>query len=734
MLKRRERLSSAIVRQSLAAPWLTIVAWLLLCAAAAPFAAAVKIETTVESILDRDSEEWAFYQDAQYEFGGDEMLVVAARAASPWDPKLLDGMEQLAGALSEIKGIRRVDSLSTTPLLALRDDGSLDLSPAHSADATVGPELIRRANEDKFARDNLLSRDGRMHAVNVLYEPGEYGSEDTLTSLIDESGIGSRVYVSGVPVFRWNTNRQTVHELMTLGPIAAAVLIVLLAALLGSVRTALKLVLASTIPTVLTVAAMGATGTPFTISTLILPVLLLGLASAYSMHVVAASWRPGTDLCTKVCDVSFPVLLSGVTTALGFLAIATVRIDAIREIASFGALGTAVATGVSLSLVPAILQLSAPVTASPPAAGFAMRRILDPAWRFAAAHTKRILVVAAVSLTAASILAFGLTVDTDVIRWFPEDHRIRQDYREIRESIAGITPVNFVVQLPRNSALDIDTVQALLEFEQATELEGDVGSVISIARPVCQLAASLRGESGCVLPDSDEELAQLLLALESIPMVQDLINDSGNRLNIPARLDTNSSSEIITLTASLEGLAQELIPGAEVQATGVMYEFARSQEAISWGQIQGVALASVVIWMALAIGISDPKLALLAMVPNLGPIIICLGAMSAFGIPIDAGTVLIGNLALGIAVDDTAHLLAPRTQGALGPPVLDSASFSHVGVPIAFSTAVLAAAFFVLGTSGFVFIQHLGVITGLVLITCFLADLLVLPALARFPK
>ena len=43
------------------------------------------------------------------------------------------------------------------------------------------------------------------------------------------------------------------------------------------------------------------------------------------------------------------------------------------------------------------------------------------------------------------------------------------------------------------------------------------------------------------------------------------------------------------------------------------------------------------------------------MIPNLSPILITLGFMGWAGIPLDTFTLLIGSIALGLAVDDTIH-------------------------------------------------------------------------------
>ena len=77
--------------------------------------------------------------------------------------------------------------------------------------------------------------------------------------------------------------------------------------------------------------AMGAVGVPITITTAVLPSVLLALGCAYSLHLLsAASSTSGSERTEALLEVSFPIALSGLTTSLGLLAVSFVRIDAIR--------------------------------------------------------------------------------------------------------------------------------------------------------------------------------------------------------------------------------------------------------------------------------------------------------------------------------------------------------------------------------------------------------------------
>ena len=112
---------------------------------------------------------------------------------------------------------------------------------------------------------------------------------------------------------------------------------------------------------------------------------------------------------------------------------------------------------------------------------------------------------------------------------------------------------------------------------------------------------------------------------------------------------------------------------------------------------------------------------------------VAFGAMGWFRIPLDAGTVILGSLALGVAVDDTVHLteafVNARERGAEQATALREA-LARVLPPITYTTAVVATGFLVLGFSGFTLTPESGPVDlGVVMVLCLIADLSLLPLL-----
>ena len=142
--------------------------------------------------------------------------------------------------------------------------------------------------------------------------------------------------------------------------------------------------------------------------------------------------------------------------------------------------------------------------------------------------------------------------------------------------------------------------------------------------------------------------------------------------------------------------------------------------------------ATCVIGLILWASYGSASMAVTGLIPNVIAVVVGFGAMGWSGIALDAGTALLGSLVLGIAVDDTVHVLSgfQRGQGAgqSRERAIESA-LREVLPPVVATSVTVGAGFAVLGLSGFLPIRHLGFLTVGILFLCLLADLLLLPAL-----
>ena len=730
----------AILGFALDRPRAILAGWFALLLLSIPGALQLSIDTSTDNVLDRTTPQWAAYQESLDLFGGDELLVVAMASDTPFDRSSLERVVALTEELEAIEGVRRVDSMRTVPLIRVDENLDLDtrasLADGIPSEAVPLAELRESLQRDRIAPASLISGDEKTVAINVLLE-GDMGNEiEGVLEEVRSVALGSGAWVSGVPVFRTEINVRTGAEIGFFVIITILVVGSLLAFTFRSWIAVLCPLWVGGLGTAATLAGMGMSGVPITLSTMILPSIMLALGCAYSMHILTEASRTSESrtLRTALTSVAVPIALSGITTCIGFLAIAFVRIDAIRQVGSFGALGVFVVTAATLTVLPALLR-TFPTSVPTMIHGAWLRERVQP--RLVDAINQRGTAMIGVAILVVCTFGTGLfrlTLETDVTRWFPPGNEIRDAYDEIGERLSGISPMNVVVRAPADrSVLEPESLAAIDALSTHLQAMPDVGKSISIADPLRMVHGGFLEDASLPLPERQDLAEQYLLMLESLDQIEDLVTDDRAHANIVLRVDDNGSQHLVGLGREVERWWSEHGPtGYEATATGIMFEFGRASNAIAEGQIRGLTFALAIIATILFAMFRSVTLTLAALVPNVVPIAVGFGLMGIAGIPLDAGTVLAGSLALGVAVDDTIHVVSAYydriAKGEL-PEKASAGALEKVLPALVATTVITGIGFAVLGLSAFTFTRNLGLLVAGVLSICLIADALLLPAI-----
>ena len=738
-LESRSRIPRALVGLGLQSPRLVLIVWAAIAIVSSFGVAKLRVETSTDSVLDRSDPDWAFYQDSQRRFGGDEILTLLIDGDTPFDPAILREVAGLTERFQDLPGVGRVDSLATVPLIRSSSNGDLSLEPALAAGVPQTPEALQvlaaRVRADRIAPRTLVSSDERAFAVNLVLERGAEAHYASILAEVERATQGARVWVSGVPVFRLAADSRTRSELALFTPLTIAVVVLVLVLLFRSAQAALIPVGSSALGVWIMLGVMGALQVPLTITTVILPSVLLALGCAYSLHLLSAVSNAGeTERVDALLAVSFPIALSGLTTSLGFLAVSIVRIDAIRDIGALGALGVLSVLAATLTVGPAALTLWPLPVREVRFQRWICDRATPAVLCFVRRHRRGVLIAWLAAMMGVSVGLGRLAVETDVILWFQPDDPIRVSYRNIRDRLSGISPLNVVIEAPDASPVNTPAVISAIDRLSAhLESLPAVGRSISIADPLRQLHGGFSGDPTLPLPGDEASISQYLVLLESKPYVRDLITADWKAANLLLRVDDNRSGALRDVAKEAERWwAENGVSGYTARTTGVMYEFARAEDAIAFGQLRGLAFAFLTIAGLLFAIFGSLRLAWIALVPNLVPIAMGFGAMGLLGIPLDAGTVVIGNLAFGIAVDDSIHAVTgffTRWRAGDSSSIALESTYRGVAPPLIYTTALVALGFGVLAFSDFAVIRHLGILTAGLMVLCLLADLLLLPAM-----
>ncbi|MBW2267851.1 MAG: MMPL family transporter [Deltaproteobacteria bacterium] len=726
-----------------------------------PLALRLRIDPSTELLLPRGDPGVEAYRRAIVDFGDDQIFVVAMQCDDVFRSEHLMALRRVSDAVSRIEGVRGVASLvKVTAFRYDPDEDWIEVRPFIEEIPDSTEELARlreRALTTAPYRRNLISDDGRTAALNISFKPmtdrefiAAKLDAQIRTTLAAETSDQRRFYVSGRPHVKSLMYETMIRDLAVLIPAVLVVVGLVLALVAGSARGLWLPLGGVALAIVWTFGAVALLDRPLTVLTVLLAPTLIAIGSVYGVHVVnryeeelATAGGGEAIVLRTTLEMRVPVCIAGVTTMIGFAALLISDVPAVFEIGAFSILGVASVTLLSLSAVPAalvLLPLPPEVSGRRVRLAAGCRRVLDAALRRAAhlACARSGLVIGGFGVvTLVALLAVPrIVIDTDYLSFFDADSEVRRDFDRINELLSGAVPLYIVLrgEVPgafREPAL----LRAVEELERRIEALPGVGRTLSLLEGVRSLNRAI--ESGVPaeerIPDSREAVTELLFMVPKGDLLRFSTIDQ-SALNVVVRTGEVGSAAMRELTRRIDAeLASGVLPASvDAEVTGHAVLLNRAADGVARSQPRTVALAALAIFVLLAAGLRSVRLGLVAMLPNVVPILIFFGTLGLGAAPLSLPTSLIGSVALGIAIDATAHYLVRyRNERRGGASAAEAALRTQLsaGRPVAIAAAMLACGFFAVAASEFATLRQFGVLTAFTMLTCAATDLLLLPAI-----
>ncbi|MFH1809808.1 MAG: MMPL family transporter [Pseudomonadota bacterium] len=700
--------------------------------------------------LDDGDPRTRFWQRSIQAFGrGDNLLFVVAEHAEPdgaVSPAARSHLERLASELRGRPFALEVVSADSALLPVSRDD-SLELIEGRQLDGAA-----LRAHP--LLQGRLVSADGRMNVL-ILAVADSHRRVEELTAVVEEieawlrdhaAPPGLRLGLAGVPFVRVNIVRTLIADQMRYTPVTALVVALALLLVLRSLRRAVPPMIAVVVATLIGVAAGVATGTPVDIVNQMLPVLILIIAFSDALHLVARHGDelamgkpPAQALAVTVRHLALACLLTSLTTAAGFASLTTMQTPVIRRFGLVASLAIVLAFVVILTLLPALLALlplgKGAVAPSPGLANLALR----VGW--VGMRWPRAVLLGVVLLGAGSAALGYARVHADIhlIDYFPEHDDSRQLLERVERQLGGVLGMDVVLEAREGQALlDADLLRRLDTLQARVRTLPGVNSAFGVVDILSALHQAVSGSEVERLPSSREALAQtwLLTELSGRPLpLHGLVGEDGHLLRTTLRLQDIGGRQSLQLAQAIEQIGTEVMAGRPdliVRVTGDAESVSRHTMIVIRDLFLSLCLAGGAIFLCLLVAFRSLRLALLSVIPNALPLILTSGFMGLIGADLDFGNVVIFSVSLGLAVDDTVHILARYREEAIAPgdnrEIIERALLGS-GRAVVLTTLVLGSGMLVLMTSSFVPTRMFGLLTLVTLATALVADLLVLPAL-----
>ncbi len=740
-------------------PLMAVAAALVVTATLAFGIRSLGFNTDYKVFFDRDNPDLVAFERMSTVFSRDDTILFVLRpdTGDIFTPTTLGALEALTNAAWHIPHAVRVDSPTNFQFTRAAGD-DLVIDDLVRTAARLPPEALARTREialgDPDLVHKLVAGDGRAAGVLVTLHLPEGSPVATLDAVATARELADRtrattpgltVAVTGLAPIAAAYPEASQRDIATLLPAMLGVVLLVLLVQLRSVSgslVAMAIILASSMAAF---GVAGWSGILLTPPTMMAPLIIITIAVADCLHIIMAVQKArdggaqGREAVRRALRATVkPVVITSVTTAVGFLALNFASSPPYREMGTMAAAGTAVALLLSLTVLPAALML--PFVGRRRGSGPGMVAAASARLAAVVCRAPGRIVAATLALSAA-ILPFGLllTIDDHIVEYFDESMQIRRDTDFALEHLTGVYNVAFAVETGRDYGIADPAYLARLEaFTGWLRAQPEVRSVSSFSDTVKSMNRSLHGDDPAWyrLPDTPELASQYTLLYEySLPYGRTLMDRVDLRKSVTrvmVSLDAVSTAQILAVKARGEAWLRDHGAWGEPRGTGVAVMFAglthHNIEAMLWG----TAWVLIAVIVAVGLSLGSWRLGLVSVAPNVLPPVLAFCLWAAGGGLVNTAVSMVTVVALGLIVDATIHLLARYQQGRHAggsPEAAVRAALDGVSAPIVASTVTLAAGFLILSQSSYRMNADMGLLSAVMVTVAMVFDLVFLPAL-----
>ena len=372
----------------------------------------------------------------------------------------------------------------------------------------------------------------------------------------------------------------------------------------------------------------------------------------------------------------------------------------------------------------------------------AIQRLLMRCGEFSVLHARWVISCSAALVAVALMGVLQLRLSHSPIKWLPEDNAYRISTDIMNEQMGGALFLEVLIDTGVENGLhDPAVLQRLNDLRSATLLleSGSVhaGTTISLADVVMEIHQALNENRSdyYAIPTGPALVAQELLLFENAGSddLEDVVDSQFRSGRFTVKIPMTDAVEYGAYLELLDAEVRRIMGSdVEVTFTGLMRIMSGTIYAMMVTMTRSYLIAFAVIVPLMIVLIGNFKIGLVSMIPNLAPIVIVLGIMGWLGFPLDAFTLLIGSIAIGLAVDDTIHFMHNfrRYYERSGEVIVAvRETLSSTGQALLFTSLVLSTGFFIFTLASLNNIFFFGLLTGLAILLAFLADLILAPAL-----
>ena len=588
---------------------------------------------------------------------------------------------------------------------------------------------------------------------------------------MDDYRQHARLHLGGVPMIVSDMMSFIRHDLVTFGFAVLAILALMLFFVFRKLQWVLLPLLTAAATAVITTGFLGMVGWPVTVVSSNFLALVLIFSLSLTIHLIVRyrelhRLQPDADQRALVSETvrskAAPCLFNALTTMVAFCSLV---VSDIRPVIDFGwimVFALAVSMLLAFTLYPATLMLIRP--GEPQQGRDIMGMITKACAGMVEKHGGKLLLVSAVLVLFGTVGMSRLTVENRFIDYFHSSTEIFQGMKLMDEKLGGTTPMDVIIEAPiRDASIEDEEWDDSFDDEDDepgfasrsywfnTDMLDEIASIHDYldGLPETGKVLSLHTAMTLLQKLEDKDVIDnffLSILYKKLPpeikeqLVSPYLSEDGQQLRVAVRIYESDAG--LNRNALLEKISNHLnseraASGEQVRLSGMVVLYNNLLQSLFRSQIQTLGMVFFAILITFALVFRSLKVAAIAIIPNIIPVVLVLGLLGGLGIPLDIMTITIAAITVGIAVDDTIHYVHRyHTEWLKDGDYLAAMYRAHnsIGRAMYYTSITITIGFMAMVLSNFMPTIYFGLFTAFAMISALLTNITVLPVLLRALK
>jgi len=725
--------------------WIIIASVIVLTLFFGYQASFLKINSDIISSLPDDDPAASLFKNIGNDFGGNEMGMIVLESDNVFKNDLLKHVKQITDSLKITHGVSTVTSLTNILDIKSTEEG---IEIGKLVDDYNLPESQSQLDSLKsyvFSKEMykgaIVSEDGTATVImfTLLPDADKQAVAKEIKEKTEALNLPEIIYFGGLPFMVNDVSDLIISDIVWLLPIVFIVIALILYISFKSLRGVIMPLLTAGIAVIWTVGIMVTAGHELTIILNIVPIILLAVGSAYTIHVINSfNVSKTTDINQTIIKalgyVIIPVVLAAVTTAIGFVSfVLGAYLTMIRDFGIFTAIGVMVSLILAIFFVPALTSVfskndnkkTADLTEKKTILSHV---ILQPLSNLLFKHPKYIFSIWGILMVISIVGMFLIKTSTNMADYFKKDNPTRISEDLMQKKFGGSFPVFVVfdgdVQSP-------EVLKTMIKTEQFMKQDPNISITQSVADLIEQMNdAMLEGKK---IPDDRTKIEQLWFLLDGQDIMPQLVSEDLDRGIIQSKFASVENKEIEAFTKKMQQFIEENSnENCKIELTGMPSVYVRLNDSLIKSQFSSLLIALVLVVLIVGLIFRSFSKGIYATIPIIATILVLFGFMGFTGIPLDIATVLVGSIALGIGIDYSIHFIsgfnAHLKENGDAEKAIEKTLLSS-GKAIIINVTSVAAGFLVLLFSQLVPLQNFGLLVAISMFGSGLGSLTLLPVI-----